>query len=69
MSAQPFEFFLVPERRSRIHAVHTVLTVHTADRAGNSFGTHSNFELVFVSRNPPDSCKEICYGDLVTEIL
>ena len=29
----------------------------------------SNFELVFVSRNPPDSSKEICYGDLVTEIL
>ena len=29
----------------------------------------SNFELVFVSRNPPDSTKEICYGDLVTEIL
>ena len=27
----------------------------------------SNFELVFVSRNPPDSSKEICYGDLVTE--
>ena len=29
----------------------------------------SNFELVLVSRNPPDSSKEICYGDLVTEIL
>ena len=29
----------------------------------------SDFELVFVSRNPPDSSKEICYGDLVTEIL
>ena len=29
----------------------------------------SNFELVFVSRNPPDSSKENCYGDLVTEIL
>ena len=27
----------------------------------------SNFELVFVSRNPPDSSKEICYGDSVTE--
>ena len=30
---------------------------------------YSNFELVFVSRNPPDSSKEMCYGDLVTEIL
>ena len=32
-------------------------------------GRNSNFELVFVSRNPPDSSNEICYGDLVTEIL
>ena len=34
-----------------------------------SITIRSNFELVFVSRNPPDSSKEICYGDLVTEIL
>ena len=34
-----------------------------------TFFIFSNFELVFVSRNPPDSSKEICYGDLVTEIL
>ena len=42
---------------------------HAAHYLSDDDHNNSNFELVFVSRNPPDSSKEICYGDLVTEIL
>ena len=43
--------------------------LHTAVCFAELQRSRSNFELVFLSRNPPDSSKEICYGDLVTEIL
>ena len=59
--------------RSNIHDIgrnHEYMTTATTTAVRSYYiffnFSNSNFELVFVSRNPPDSSKEICYGDLVT---
>ena len=71
-----FQFFVTPKVRCDNGNSRVAWTSSVYIRLGKGGGQKSdrlymdsNFELVFVSRNPPDSSKEICYGDLVTEIL